>query len=291
MPAQKSPDKTYHGLIVPMVTPLTGQGELDEPALRRVVDFLVNGGAQGIFVLGTTGEGPSTPREMRLRIVRQTLEFANGRAQVYAGIPSTVVDESVDAAKDYLRHGAAAVVVPLPGYYPLTPKEQFRYFATLSERIRGAIILYDIPVAVHMAIDAGVIEHLRVFPNVVGIKNSSGDRERLHALLNAYSDDPGFAILVGATALTSFGLQRGADGFVPSLGNVNPSLCARMYASAQKGDWALMEDLQREMDAADVEITGQTIGRSIARLKRKMQDRGLCGPRVFLPLQEEEQGN
>src|SRR5512146_1881244 len=110
MPDRDMPDKSYHGVIVPMVTPLTAQSELDEPALRRIIDFLITGGVQGIFVLGTTGEGPSVPREMRPRIVHQTIEYVNGRALVYAGIASTVMDESIDAAKDYLRRGIAAVV-------------------------------------------------------------------------------------------------------------------------------------------------------------------------------------
>ena len=97
------PEKIYRGVIIPIITPLTPQRELDEPALRRIIDFLIAGGVQGIFVLGTTGEGPSAPREMRPRIVHQALEYANGRAQVYAGVASTVVEESMDAAKDYLN--------------------------------------------------------------------------------------------------------------------------------------------------------------------------------------------
>ncbi len=287
MADRKTPDKTYQGVIVPMVTPLTAQNELDEAALRRIIDFLVAGGVQGIFVLGTTGEGPSVPREMRARVVHLALEYAGGRVQVYAGIASTVFEETIDAARDYLRRGVTAVVAPLPGYYLLTPDEQFRYFATLVERIRGPLLLYDIPIAVHAAIDAGVIEHLRVFPNVVGIKDSSGDRDRLGALLDSYGDDPGFSVLVGTTALASFGLQRGADGFIPSAGNLNPALCSRMCSLAQKGDWALLAELQREVDALQAEFAGETIGRSIARLKRMMNKRGLCGTRVFLPLQDE----
>lgn len=288
MAENKTPDKTYHGVIVPMVTPLNGQGELDEPALRRLIEFLVTGGAQGLFVLGTTGEGPSVPREIRSRIVHLALEHANNRAQVYVGIPTTVVDDAVDSAREYLRRGAAAVVAPLPGYFQLTPDEQFRYYATLVERIRGPVLLYDIPPAAHMTIDRGVIEHLRVFPNVVGIKDATGDRERLRELLNTYGDDPGFAVLVGTTGLASFGLQRGADGFISPVGNLNPTLCARMCTLAQKGDWALMEDVQRQLDALQAEVKGETLGRSIARLKKEMAKRGLCGPRVFLPLQQEE---
>lgn len=280
--------KNYRGLIVPMITPLTSTYEIDDTALRRITEHLIAGGVQGIFVLGTTGEGPSVPREQRARIVRLVIEYAAGRVQVYAGIADTVVEESINAAKDYLRRGAAAVVAPLPSYYTLTPDEQFHYFYTLVDRIRGPVLLYDIPQAVHQSIDHSVIEHLRAFPNVVGIKDSSGEKERLADLLDSYGDDSGFSVLVGTTSMASYGLKNGANGYVPSVGNLNPAICARLYASAVKGDWPLAEELQRAVDAIQSEFSQDTIGRSIAYLKRLMQKNGLCGPYVFPPLQAEE---
>jgi 4-hydroxy-tetrahydrodipicolinate synthase len=287
--AEASEHKTFHGVIVPMVTPLTANFELDEPALRRVIDHLLAGGVQGIFLLGTTGEGPSAPREIRSRLVQLTLELVGGKAQVYAGIADTVVTESIAAAKDYLRRGCAAVVAPLPSYYRLTHDEQFRYFTSLVKRIPGPVLIYDIPAAAHMNLDPSVVEHLRAFPNVVGIKDSSGEPDRLEALLDSYGDDPKFSVLVGATPLASFGLRRGADGIVPSAGNLNPALCVRLCAAATKGDWALMDSLQVELDAlgAEYEVPGY-IGRAIARLKKKMSQRGLCSPALFRPLIAEE---
>lgn len=289
MAAGTKTKKTYHGVIIPMVTPLNDAGELDEPAVRRVIDHLIAGGVQGVFVLGTTGEGPSAPRELGSRLVQLAVEHTAGRVQVYAGIYDSVVSESLEMAREFLRRGATAVVAQMPAYFRLGPVEQFRYFAALAERARGPLMLYDIPSAVHSAIDPGVIEHLRVFPNVVGIKDSSGDRERIDGLLDSYADDPAFSVLVGATALAAYGFRNGADGFVPSAGNINPSLCSRLYGAALKGDHNLMDELQAEVDAMQAEfgVEGYT-GRSIARLKKRMSQRGLCGPKVFLPLKEEE---
>lgn len=287
--AEAAEHKTYHGVIVPMVTPLTAELALDEPALRRIVDHLIAGGAHGILALGTTGEGPSAPREVRSRLVQLTVEFSAGKAPVYAGIADTVVDDSIAAAREYLKRGCAAVVAPLPSYYRLTEDEQFRYFTALVKRIPGPVLLYDIPSAVHMQIDQGVVEHLRAFPNVVGIKDSSGSPDRLASLLDSYSDDPGFSVLVGSTVLAGFGLRRGADGMVPSQGNLNPALCVRLYAAGSKGDWALMDNLQTELEslAAQYDVEGYP-GRGIARLKKLMAQRGLCGPAVFRPLAPEE---
>lgn len=288
--SSKTNPKADHGVVVPLVTPVTADGKLDEPALRRVIDYVIQGGAQGIFVLGTTGEGPSVPRGLRSRVAHVAAEHAARRARIYAGIADTSLVDSVSAAADYLHHGVDVVVAQLPNYYQLTPDEQFEYFAGLARHIQGPMLLYNIPSTVHMSIDLGVIEHLRAFSNVVGIKNTSGDRQMLESLIEQYGADPGFSVLVGSIELASFGMRLGADGFVPSTGNIEPALCSRLYASSLKGDWSLMEQLQGELN----EITGKFtfddgIGRSIARLKRLMAQRGLCGPKTLPPLEEAEE--
>lgn len=281
------PTKTDCGAIIPLVTPITGEGKLDEPALRRLIDKVITGGVQGIFVLGSTGEGPSTPRAMRPRIVQIAVEQAAGKVRVYAGTSDTVVHDSITAAAEYLRMGVRAVVVQLPLYYTLTPDEQFNYFSTLVRRIPGPVLLYDIPEAVHGKIEPRVVEHLRAFDSVVGIKDSSGDPEQLKDLLDAYADDPAFSVLTGSVALASYGFEYGADGFVPSTGNLEPELCARLFAAAETGDRALMDELQRDLDALTDQFRGpRSLGQGIARLKAIMSKRGLCGPSVFLPLTE-----
>ncbi len=278
--------KPHHGVVVPMVTPITEKFDLDEAALKRVIDHLIDGGVQGIFVLGSNGEGPSIPRGMRARIVHLTMEHVKGRVRVYAGILDNSSIDAVASAKEYLRMGVSAVVAQLPNYFVLSPDEQFRYFAGLVERIQGPILLYEIPATVHMSLDLAVIEHLRAFSNVVGIKDSSGNRERVEALLDVYSDDPGFSVLVGTSGLYSFGLRHGADGIVPGIANLEPGLCARMYAAAVTGDWSLMGELQGELDkVARGFLVPEYLGQTVARLKWQMSQRGLCGPTVFQPLQ------
>lgn len=277
--------KTHHGVVVPVVTPITDKFELDEPALRKVIDHLIDGGVQGIFVLGSNGEGPSIPRVMRARIVHLAMEQVRGRARVYAGILDNSAIDAVASAKEFLRMGVSAVVAQLPNYFTLSPDEQFRYFAGLIERIQGPILLYEIPATVHMSLDLAVIEHLRAFSNVVGIKDSSGNRAQVEALLDVYSDDPGFSVLVGTSGLYSFGLRHGADGIVPGIANLEPGLCARMYAAALTGDWSLMGELQGELDKlARGFLVPEYLGQTVARLKWRMSQRGLCGPTVFPPL-------
>jgi 4-hydroxy-tetrahydrodipicolinate synthase len=269
-----------------MVTPITDKYELDETAMRRVIDHLIDGGVQGVFVLGSTGEGPSVPRGMRTRIVQVALDQVKGRARVYAGVLDNSSLDAVTSAKEYLRLGVTAIVAQLPNYFTLGPDEQFRYFTGLAERVQGPILLYEIPATVHMSLDLAVIEHLRAFSNVVGIKDSSGNHERVEALLDAYSDDPGFSVLVGTSGLYSFGLRHGADGIVPGVANLEPALCARMYAASLTGDWSLMGELQAELDKLSRNfLVPNFLGQTIARIKWMMSQRSLCGATAFPPLQ------
>src|SRR5262245_35260402 len=99
----------HHGVVVPMVTPVTATGALDEAAVARLVEFLLAGGVDGIFVLGTTGEGESVPRESRRRLVECTVAQVRHRARVYAGLGDLQLRDAV-AANDYFHAGADAVV-------------------------------------------------------------------------------------------------------------------------------------------------------------------------------------
>ena len=126
-----------------MVTPITPDGDLDELAVQRIVDHMVDGGVHGVFVLGTTGENTSVPAAMRQRLVAAAVERVGERARVYAGIGSNCLADSVAAAKAYARLGVDAVVAHLPTYYALNAEEQFAYFGALAGRIDLPLLLYD----------------------------------------------------------------------------------------------------------------------------------------------------
>jgi 4-hydroxy-tetrahydrodipicolinate synthase len=140
----------HHGVIVPLVTPFTAAGEIDEVAAGRIVSHCANGGVH-VFVLGTTGEAASIPTSKRLRLVKASVEAAAGRIKVYAGIGDNCPEHSIAAANEYLRLGADAVVAHLPAYYALKPVEMKAFFELLAAQIRGNLMLYNIPSTTHMS--------------------------------------------------------------------------------------------------------------------------------------------
>lgn len=277
--------KKYHGVVVPMVTPFTPDGELDEPAVRRVIDHLIEGGVDGIFVLGTTGEEASIPLPMRSRLVAITIEHIDGRVASYAGISHNCLSSSLDAAADYARLGIDVLVARLPTYYALTPEEQHAYFETLVERLPAPLMLYNISSTTHMTIPIEVVEALGKHPQVVGIKDSDNDLNRLGQLLERLGGWPDFSVLVGVSSLSVQVLSMGADGLVPSPGNLVPRVCHGLYQSALQGDMSAADAWQQKLE----EVIGifrhkLTLGQSLGTLKAALGALNLCGPHVLPPL-------
>lgn len=279
-----STTKKFHGTIVPMVTPFTPSGELDDAAVERVVTH-ISGQGLGIFVLGTTGEAASIPSEERRRLVEIAATVARGRVPVFAGIGDNCVAESVSAAYDYLKVGADAVVAHLPSYYTLTSAEMLAYFDSLAAGIRGPLIVYNIPQTTHMSLPIDVVEQLTARPTIVGFKDSENTAGRLEQVAERLGGRDSFAIFMGISFLSVAALRRGFDGLVPSSGNLVPHLWRALEDAAAAGRWAEAEALQARLDAiARVFQRGRTLGQSLGALKAAMSARGLCTPTLLPPL-------
>lgn len=283
----------HQGVVVPMISPVTADGDLDEKGVRQVVDHLAEGGVDGFMVLGTNGEGPSFPTDQRRRMVEVALEQAGDRVRVYAGIGGTSAAESVAFGRDALRRGASAAVAHLPPYFPIVPGEMVAFYRHLAERIDGPLFLYNMPPTTHMSIPIESIQELSEDPRIVGVKDSEKDLERLKTLIDTFRGRADFTIFVGPAVLASDVLAHGADGVVPSSGNLVPHLWHRLYRAVRSGKADETHELQEKVDkVAQAYQGGRTLGQGIAGLKAAMAARGLCGPHVLpplLPLDDREQ--
>jgi len=283
-----SPDRSrWRGVVVPMVSPFTPQGRVDEPAVQRIVDLLLAGGVAGIFPLGTTGESASIPTDEKHRLVAATVRAVGGRATVYAGISGNVYRESVEAARAYADLGVAAVVAHPPSYYPITDDQIERYFADLADAVPVPLVLYNIPITTHLSIPLDAVERLSAHPNVAAIKDSAGDPERVTRLLERLGGRGGFPVLLGASVLFGHGLRRGAAGLVPSGAHLVAGEYQQMFAAAMAERWDEVDRLQRETDAACAAyLKGRNLGDGLAALKKLLSKRGVCGPTMLPPLRE-----
>ena len=274
----------HHGVIVPIVTPFTATGDLDDAAVGRIVSNCASNGI-AVFVLGTTGEAASISSVKRARLVKAAVDAAANRVKVYAGIGDNCPEHSIAAANEYLRLGADAVVAHLPAYYPLKPAEMRAYFELLAAQVHGSLILYNIPQTTHMSLPLDVVEPLSHLQNIIGFKDSENAVGRPEETARRLAGRPDFAIFMGAAVLSAKALQLGFDGLVPSSGNLTPKLWRELYDKARAGEWAAAEALQTRLNTiAQVFQRDRSLGESLAALKTLMSFQGLCGPTVLPPL-------
>ncbi|MGV3640286.1 MAG: dihydrodipicolinate synthase family protein [Adhaeribacter sp.] len=275
------------GIIVPMVTPLLDNGTLDAVGLERLVEHILAGGVQGLFVLGTTGEGPQLPYALRQELLRQTCRLVAGRVPVLAGITDTVLTESLRLADTAADAGAAAVVAAPPYYFSADQDELIRYYQLLAEGSPLPLFLYNMPSHTKVAIEPETVKVLANHPRVAGVKDSSGSMVNFEMLVRAMQHRPDFSLLVGPEEMTAATVLLGGHGGVNGGANLFPALYVALYQAA------LAQDLNRVamLHGQVMEISARlyTIGRSQTRylkgLKAALALKGLCHDALAEPHQ------
>ena len=286
-------EKKYCGVVVPMVTPVTPEGRLDIGAVERIIGFFALAKVSPLL-MGTTGEGNSVSREDGLLFVETAAKAASGRITIYAGLTGNCFSEQLAQAEAYTKAGADVIVATLPTYYALTPEQMEHYYKTLADAITGPLMLYNILATTHMSIPVDVIRRLADHPNIVGLKDSERDLERMAQCIDIAKGRQDFCYFCGWAAQSAHSLELGGDGIVPSTGNFVPELFRLLYEAAIEGDMATANRLQDETnEIAKIYQKDRTLGQSLAALKVMMQTKGLCGPDMLMPLTrlsaEEEQ--
>jgi 4-hydroxy-tetrahydrodipicolinate synthase len=274
----------HRGAVIPMVTPVTAAGQLDEPAVDRLVDSLVAGGVSGIFVLGTTGEGAHVPKTFRRQLVRRAARRADNRCRIYAGLGDMETSDFM-SANEYFREGAHAVVAHPPISTPVPESGLADWYRMLLGQLEGPLILYNIPMTTGVSIPLDTVEKLLGHPWLAGIKDSENNPARHEELIRRFGGRQGFAIFIGVGALMEKGLKQGAHGIVPSVGNLIPDVCENLCAAARRGDWAAASDcFSRMTTVSALYQKGRTLSESLSALKAAVSCRGLCAPHVLPPL-------
>ena len=277
-------NKKYKGVVVPMVTPVKENGTLDTQAVERIIAFFVQAGISPLL-MGTTGEGNSVSQKDGLLFVETAVKAAQKRITIYAGLTGNCFAEQLAQAEAYTKAGADVIVATLPTYYALTEEQMENYYRTLADNIKGPLMLYNILATTHMSIPVGVIRRLADHPNIVGLKDSERDLERMAQCIEIAKDRDDFCYFCGWAAQSAHSLELGGDGIVPSTGNFVPEMFQQLYEAAVAGDMATANCLQDETnEIAKIYQKDRTLGQSLAALKVMMQTKGLCEPWMLMPL-------
>lgn len=229
-------ERDLRGVTPPLVAPFTGgsDSDVDHDALAAVVDHAVEGGVAGLFPNGTTGEFASLTTDERAAVVETTVDAAP-EVPVLAGVTDTAVADVLAHADRAAAAGADAVVVTPPSFHgPNDDAGLARFFERVADGSPLPVFLYDIPSCTGTPIPAELVVELAEHPNVVGLKDSSGDFGGFTRLLRETPEE--FLLLQGFDNLLWPSLRLGADGGVNALANVVPGALSELAAAALDAD-------------------------------------------------------
>jgi 4-hydroxy-tetrahydrodipicolinate synthase len=195
------------------------------------------------------------------------------------------LENSAAAGNAYLTLGVDAVVAHVPADFEDHTDEARNFFSELAEQLAGDLIVYNMPLTTNVSLPIDVCKETSRRPRVIGIKDSENNAGRLIELLRELGGQRNFSVFVGTGPLMAKGLLLGADGIVPSVGNIAPRLCRDLYDAAVAGDKDRAAACHaRLMQVSGVYQNGRKLGHSLAALKGAMAMLGLCGPDMFPPL-------
>jgi len=233
--------KQFRGVGVALVTPFKSDGAIDEAALERLVDFQIDEGTNFLVPCGTTGENPALTQDEHRRVVEIVVRRAKGRVPVLAGAGSNSTQKAIELAEIAIDLGADGALTITPYYNKPTPDGLRRHFGLQAEAIEKKrsgfpMIMYNVPgrTGVNMAA-ATTLQIAREIPNVIGVKEASGNLEQIMTILRERQD--GFLVVSGDDAWTLPLVAAGGDGIISVAANEIPRLMSEMTSAALKGDF------------------------------------------------------
>ena len=271
-----------------MVTPLKSADELDHTGLERLMEHVLGGGVHGVFILGTTGDGPALSYSLRQEVIRRTCDLSDGRVPVLVGITDTSYTESLRLAEYAARAGADAVVMAPPYYFHVSQADLMRLVEGMATESPLPVYLYNMPNLTKMQWEPETVALASEIPQVLGLKDSSGDADYLRRALAAVRHKPEFSVLVGPEHLLLAGLFAGVHGGVCGGANLMPRLFVQLFDAYQSGDLQVARALQATITEIGGPLyqTGEAQSSYIRGLKGALEVSGICSGKLARPFEE-----
>jgi 4-hydroxy-tetrahydrodipicolinate synthase len=233
------------GSIVAIVTPMHEDGSLDLPSLRRLIDFHIAEGSDGIVIVGTTGESPTVNVEEHCELIRVAVEHAAGRIPVIAGTGANSTREAVELTGYAKRAGATAALSVVPYYNKPTQEGLYRHYRQIAEAEDLPLILYNVPGRTVADLANDTVLRLAEVPGIVGLKDATGSIDRACDLIARVPE--GFALYSGDDMTVMAFLLLGGHGTISVTANVAPRAMHEMCAAALRGDAATARTLNARL--------------------------------------------
>jgi 4-hydroxy-tetrahydrodipicolinate synthase len=223
------------GIIPAMVTPVTSDGKINVEALRKLTNYLIQGGVHGLFPVGSQGEFYALTFEEKKRVIEVVVQETKGRVPVYAGTGAVTTRDAVALTKMAEEAGVSAVSVLTPYFIRPNEEELYEHYSAIAKATRLPILLYNNPQRTGVNISAEFVTRASKIENIVGIKDSSGDVTLTSEYIRR--TDNQFSVLAGRDTLIYGTLCYGGKGAIAATANVVPRVVVEIYEAFQAGDW------------------------------------------------------
>lgn len=275
---------TLEGIIPPLVTPLRDRDTLDLDGLERLVEHVIGGGVSGLFILGTTGEAPSLSYRLRRQLIVRVCAQVRDRVPVFTGITDTSFVESVSLAQHAADAGADALVLALPYYFPAGQTELLEYISHLLPELPLPLMLYNMPTLTKIWFEPETLRKLASHPEILGVKDSSGDIPYFGKLLELRAERPDWRFFMGPEHLLVEAVQMGGNGGVNGGANLYPRLFVDAFKAAQVNDSEVVLRCKRRIDLLQkIYEIGKYASRHIKATKCGLSIAGICSDRMAEP--------
>lgn len=270
---------TLGGCGTALVTPFAPDGSVDVEALRKLVAWQVEEGIDFLVPCGSTGEAQTLSAEERMLVVRTVVEAAAGRVPVMAGATHNDTREAVAEARRMSGLGVTWLLSATPYYNKPTPEGLVQHFTAIADAASVPVCLYNVPGRTAVNLRPDTVLRLAEHPNIIGIKESSGDLPQVQHLLLGRPE--GFAVLSGEDNLTLAILAAGGDGLISVAGNEIPALMTRLVQLGRRGRMAEARELFYQ---ALPLLEANFLETNPAPVKAALAAMGRIGNRLRLPL-------
>jgi 4-hydroxy-tetrahydrodipicolinate synthase len=271
----------FKGSLVALATPFNPDNRVDYASLKGLIDFHVNQGTDGLVIAGTTGEAASLTKSEHVELVAKAVEFVDGRLPVIAGTGSNSTQQTIDLSLEVAASGIDAHLVVVPYYNKPVQEGMFQHFSAIADAVEKPVMMYNVPGRTVADMQAKTVGRLAKHENILGIKEATGDIDRLREIKALVDND--FMLYSGDDFTALEFLENGGHGIVTVSGNVVPAAIAQLCKLAADGEFdrarALDETLQALNDALFVESNPIPV-------KWALHQMGLISPKLRLPLTE-----
>jgi len=269
----------FQGSLVALVTPFDGNNRVDYASLKSLIDFHVEQGSDGIVVAGTTGESPTLRRSEHIDLVGRSIEIAGGRIPIIAGTGSNSTFQSIELSKAVSDPGIAAYMAVVPYYNKPTQEGLFLHYTAIADAIDKPLLMYNVPGRTVADMLPETIARLATHGNIFGLKEATGDIERLKAIQALVDDD--FMLYSGDDFTALPFIEQGGHGVVTVSGNIAPRQLATLCRLAREGK----SDEAKAMDDSLQPLNKMLfIESNPIPVKWAVGEMGLIQPDIRLPL-------